>query len=128
MTIFKRVVLVLFVLTGSELHAEQKVSRSDYYDLGGYHYEASTDSREAQIWFDRGLAMCFGFNHEEAVRCFEKAIVADPRMAMAYWGLAYAWGPNFNNMEIEASQLAKADFAIQLAKLHQIRVRPWSEN
>lgn len=88
-----------------------------YYDLGGFHYGVTTDSDEAQQWFDRGLAMCFGFNHEEGARCFEKALAADPGMAMAFWGLAYAWGPNINNMEIEPTQIAKAELALQLATL-----------
>ncbi len=88
-----------------------------YYDLGGFHYQVSTDSDAAQQWFDRGLAMCIGFNHEEAVRCFQQALVADPSLAMAYWGIAYAWGPNINNMEIEAHQITQADLMIQLASL-----------
>lgn len=90
----------------------------EYYDIGGIHYSVTTDSANAQQWFDRGLAMCFGFNHEEAVRCFEKAVLEDSSMAMAYWGMAYAWGPNINNMEIVPHQIAKAELAIELAKLH----------
>ena len=39
-------------------------------------------------------------------------------MAMALGGLAYAWGPNINNLEIEPHQIAQADFALRLAKLH----------
>ncbi|MGE4253139.1 MAG: tetratricopeptide repeat protein [Parvibaculaceae bacterium] len=68
----------------------------DYYDLGSYSRGISTSSAEAQTWFDRGLAWCYSFNHEEAVRCFEKAAQADPRCAMAWWGIAYASGPNYN--------------------------------
>ena len=89
-----------------------------YYDIGGFHYPASTHSKEAQTWFDRGLAMCIGFNHEEAVRCFQRAIESDPAMSMAYWGLAYAMGPNINNLEIESHQIAQAAMVLQLAKLH----------
>jgi len=91
---------------------------TDYYDIGDFHYSVTTDSEEAQTWFNRGLAMCHGFNHEEAVRCFERAVAADPGMPMAYWGMAYAWGPNINNMEIEADQMAQAELAIRLARLH----------
>ncbi len=69
---------------------------SDYYDLGTYSRRISTASAEAQTWFDRGLAWCYGYNHEEAVRCFEKAASADPGCAMAWWGIAYASGPNYN--------------------------------
>ncbi len=113
--------LIVTILTANFLKAQQQNSASpdaSYYDLGGFHYEVTTSSEEAQTWFDRGLAMCYGFNHEEAVRCFEKALVADPGMPMALWGLAYAWGPNFNNMLIEPGQITKAELAVHLAKLH----------
>lgn len=66
------------------------------YDLGKYHRGIKTSSRDAQLWFDRGLVWCYGYNHEEAVRCFLRAAKADPSCAMAYWGIAYAAGPNYN--------------------------------
>lgn len=70
--------------------------QEDYYDLGSFHREVTTRSKGAQTWFDRGLVWSYGFNHEEAVLCFERAIKDDPQCAMAYWGLAYALGPNYN--------------------------------
>jgi tetratricopeptide (TPR) repeat protein len=88
-----------------------------YYDTGGFSYKVSTESDNAQTWFNRGLAMCFGFNHEEAVRCFERALAEDPSLAMALWGMAYALGPNINNMEIPPHQIAQAAFASRLAEL-----------
>lgn len=33
----------------------------------------------------------------EAVKCFKKTISHDPNCAMAYWGIAYALGPNYNH-------------------------------
>ena len=69
---------------------------SDYYDLGNHGRTISTTSPDAQLWFDRGLNWTYGFNHEEAIRCFEQAIIADPDCPMAHWGLAYAAGPNYN--------------------------------
>jgi tetratricopeptide (TPR) repeat protein len=68
----------------------------DYFDLGEYGRKITTTSPDAQTWFDRGLNWTFGYNHGEAVSCFKKAIEADPSCAMAYWGLAYAVGPNYN--------------------------------
>ena len=103
---------------------EGNAKAETYYDLGGLHYEVTTSSADAQVWFDRGLAMCYGFNHEEAVRCFEKAVAADPGMAMGFWGMAYAWGPNINNMEIEPTQIAKAELAIDLARIHAANGTP----
>ncbi|MDP1700879.1 MAG: tetratricopeptide repeat protein [Aestuariivirga sp.] len=69
---------------------------SDYYDLGPYTRPVTTTSKEAQAWFDRGLIWCYGYNHDEAVRCFKKAAKHDPNCAMAHWGIAYAAGPNYN--------------------------------
>jgi tetratricopeptide (TPR) repeat protein len=68
----------------------------DYYDLGTHSRKVTTASAEAQLWFDRGLVWCYGYNHEEAIACFEKALAADPGCAMAHWGIAYAAGPNYN--------------------------------
>lgn len=67
-----------------------------YYDLGPHSRIVVTSASDAQTWFDRGLNWTFGFNHDEAKRCFERAIAADPRCAMAHWGLAYAYGPHLN--------------------------------
>jgi tetratricopeptide (TPR) repeat protein len=68
----------------------------DYFDLGAFSRTITTISPHAQIWFNRGLVWTYGFNHEEAVKCFERAIAADETCAMAYWGIAYSIGPNYN--------------------------------
>jgi hypothetical protein len=68
----------------------------DYYDLGPYSRTITTNSEDAQRWFDRGLNGLFGYNHGEAVTCFRMALEADPGCAMAHWGGAYATGPNYN--------------------------------
>ncbi len=67
-----------------------------YFDLGSHNLPITTDSPDAQLWFDRGLIWCYGFNHEEAEHCFRTAITLDEDCALAYWGLAYAIGPNYN--------------------------------
>ncbi len=64
--------------------------------LGIVHHVVTTRSTEAQKYFAQGLALCFGFNHDEAVRSFEEAARLDPDCAMAHWGIAYACGPNIN--------------------------------
>lgn len=66
------------------------------YDLGGHTFPITTASAEAQAWFDRGMTWTYGYNHEEAVACFRKAIAADSSCAMAHWGVGYAAGPNYN--------------------------------
>ncbi|MEM7112718.1 MAG: hypothetical protein AAF614_09805 [Chloroflexota bacterium] len=69
---------------------------SSYYNLGDYSRLVTTQSAVAQRWFDRGLVWLYGFNHEESIRCFEKAVGIDPTCAMAWWGIAYAHGPYIN--------------------------------
>ncbi|WP_282151331.1 tetratricopeptide repeat protein [Ruegeria atlantica] len=69
---------------------------SDYYDLGAYSCPITTASTDAQLWFDRGLNWTYGYNHDEAVVCFQRALEFDPDCAMAHWGVAYAAGPNYN--------------------------------
>jgi len=67
-----------------------------YFDLGDFGRSVTTASDDAQRWFDRGLTWIYGFNHEEAVHCFEQALASDPACAMAHWGIVYSLGPNYN--------------------------------
>jgi tetratricopeptide (TPR) repeat protein len=64
--------------------------------LGSLSHPTSTKNPEAQKFFDQGFRMLYGFNHAEAVRSFKRAAELDPNMAMAWWGVAYALGPNIN--------------------------------
>jgi tetratricopeptide (TPR) repeat protein len=98
---------------------------SDYFDLGGYGRPVTTDSDRAQTWFDRGLVWAYAFNHEEAAACFERAAEADPGCAMAYWGLAYAVGPNYNKpWEAFGEGEAPAEISRALAALGAAAGRP----
>ena len=93
----------------------------DYYDLGPYTRKVTTAVPEAQLWFDRGLNWLYGFNHAEAIACFRKALERDPACAMAYWGISYAAGPNYNlpwhlyDPAGKAAALAAAHDALQSA-------------
>lgn len=76
--------------------SSQERTDDDYYNLGEFFHPVTTNNSQAQTWFNRGLVWSYGFNHEEAANCFERAIAHDHNCAMAYWGLAYALGPNYN--------------------------------
>jgi tetratricopeptide (TPR) repeat protein len=64
--------------------------------MGTLHHPVSTANPEAQKFFDQGLAFVYAFNHDEAIRSFTRATQLDPNLAMAYWGIALALGPNIN--------------------------------
>lgn len=65
-------------------------------DLGQVERKVTTQSAEAQAFFDQGLALAYGFNHDEAARSFAHAAALDPGCALCFWGIAYTLGPNYN--------------------------------
>ncbi|MEM1432090.1 MAG: hypothetical protein AAGG09_21745 [Pseudomonadota bacterium] len=67
-----------------------------YYDLGTYTRPITTGCDTAREWARRGLIWVYGFHHEEAVACFDRALETDPACPLALWGRAYALGPNYN--------------------------------
>ena len=64
--------------------------------LGDYSFPVTSDHPEVQRWFDQGLALAYGFNHDAAERAFLKATELDPRCAMCWWGAALVLGPHVN--------------------------------
>src|ERR1700730_15084718 len=64
--------------------------------LGEVHHPVSTNNKQAQQFFDQGLKLVYGFNHDEARRSFMRAAELDPKLAMAQWGVALTLGPNYN--------------------------------
>jgi len=65
--------------------------------LGDLHHPVSTSNPQAQQFFDQGLRLIYAFNHDEAARSFQRAADLDPKLAIAYWGVAEAVGPNYND-------------------------------
>ena len=89
----------------------------DRFDLGSHARIVSTDSPEAQRWFNLGLNWCFAFNKAEGVKCFRKALEFDPECVMIHWGIAYGCGP-FYNMTWRDHSEAEAAAAIIAAYQH----------
>ncbi|MCQ8876247.1 tetratricopeptide repeat protein [Mesorhizobium sp. LMG17149] len=69
-----------------------------YFDLGTFSRRLNNTPSEAQIWFDRGLIWQYGFNHEEAIACYERVLEVAPTNVMARWGIAHCLGPNYNKL------------------------------
>src|SRR5271167_29458 len=82
--------------------------------VGNVHHLVSTGNPEAQQFFDQGLRLIYAFNHDEAARSFQRAAELDPKLAMAYWGIAEAVGPNYNDPASE-DRFKQAHEAIQKA-------------
>jgi tetratricopeptide (TPR) repeat protein len=80
----------------SQPTATQATATPLYDNLGTLHHAITTKSPVAQQYFDQGLRLTYGFNHDEAVKSFKEGIGHDSTCAMCYWGVAYALGPNIN--------------------------------
>jgi tetratricopeptide (TPR) repeat protein len=99
------VIWLALTLAGFNLRA----AKEPLYDgLGSYTRKITTDSREAQRYFNQGLAFLHGFNHRAAIRSFQQAAEIDPACAMTHWGVALACGPHINSIAVPlpAAELA----------------------
>jgi tetratricopeptide (TPR) repeat protein len=83
--------------------------------LGDWRHPVSTKNAQAQAFFDQGLRLIYAFNHDEAQRSFQRAAELDPKLAMAYWGIAEAVGPNYNDPASE-DRFVQAHQAIERAE------------
>src|SRR5258707_1605022 len=83
--------------------------------LGDWRHPVSTTNAQAQAFFDQGLRQIYAFNHDEASRSFQAAAELDAKLAMAYWCIAEAVGPNYNDPASE-DRFVKAHGAIAKAQ------------
>jgi len=92
--------------------------------LGEHHHPVTTSSERAQMFFDQGLKLTYGFNHEEALRSFKEAARLDPDCAMAYWGWALVLGPNLNlPMKPEVAPQAWKAIGLALERKDKVSAR-----
>ena len=84
-------------------------------NLGTHHRSVGTPVAEAQAFFDQGLRLAYGFNHDEATRSFARAAQLDPRCGACFWGVAWTLGPNYN-VPMLAERTQAAWDALQAAR------------
>jgi len=108
--------LLLCMPVAAQNHAHQAQNHSVALvtGLGDLHHPVSTHNPEAQQFFDQGLRFIYAFNHDEAARSFQRAAELDPQLAMAYWGVAEAVGPNYND-PADPDRYRRAHDAVQQA-------------
>ena len=108
------------VLLGLSAAAQEHASHAQAHSvalvtgLGDLHHPVSTKNSQAQQFFDQGLRFIYAFNHDEAARSFQHAADLDPKLAMAYWGVAEAVGPNYND-PADPDRYKQAHGAVQKA-------------
>jgi tetratricopeptide (TPR) repeat protein len=84
--------------------------------LGDYHFSITTANADAQVYFDQGIRLLYGFNHDEAARYFRRAAELDSQAPMPYWGVALSIGPNYNDTAVEAARAQATYDAVKNAE------------
>ena len=98
---------------------------STYLTLGDFGKKVSTQSAECQLLINNGLLQMFGFNHEEAIRCFKKSLTYDKNCAIAHHFIAYSNATNYNNpMGLDYSAAYK-EAKVAMEKAKQGNVSDW---
>ena len=92
--------------------------------LGDFHRVVSTNSPQAQAYFDQGMRFLWAFNHDEATRSFAKAAELDAQCAMCWWGVALTVGPNYNLPMMAEPRAAVAWDALQQAAKYAGQATP----
>jgi tetratricopeptide (TPR) repeat protein len=85
-----------------------------FADLGKHTHKIATENAETQRYFDQGINLLFGFNHAEAIRSFREAARLDPKCAICWWGVSFAYGSNIN-LPIQPDAIKPAWDALQKA-------------
>ena len=92
--------------------------------LGTFHREITTDSAEAQQFFDQGLALTYGLQSRRGRALVRQGGPLDPSCAMCWWGAAYAMGPNYNMPMLPERAAAVAWDALQRAQQAAAKASP----
>ncbi len=103
-----RLLGILALSSAGLAEEEQPPAVPLFAGLGDFGRRVTTDSPEAQRYFDQGLCFLYAFNHDEAIRSFRRAAELDPNCAMAWWGISVASGPHINNPAMPTERAAQA--------------------
>lgn len=123
---YARTVILRVLLAGLLCSVEVGSVRAEatlFENLGTWHHEVTTTSDLAQKYFDQGLRLVYGFNHEEAMAAFTEASRLDPEAPMPYWGMALSLGPNIN-AAMDAKSEVRAVEAVQKATARLAHATP----
>ncbi|MEY2564876.1 MAG: hypothetical protein QOH88_3069 [Verrucomicrobiota bacterium] len=112
--------LTLVVVSADSLLAKEPL----FPGLGSYSRIITTESASARRYFNQGMGFYHGFSHGAAIRAFQEAAKADPKCAMAHWGIALASGPHINFPLVPPPAAERAWKELQLAQQNAANASP----
>lgn len=115
---------VLALAALASCHAPPNETARLYGGMGVHTRAITTDSDKAQRYFNQGLQLTYGFNHDEAIRSYRRAAELDPEAPMPWWGVAYCQGININDPAMTEQRSADAWGALQEARARLDRAGP----
>jgi tetratricopeptide (TPR) repeat protein len=92
--------------------------------LGTFRRKVTTQSAQAQRYFDQGMRFIWAFNHDEATRSFAKAAEIDPGCASCFWGVALTLGPNYNMPQMAEARARTGWEALRKAQANVAAATP----
>lgn len=105
---------------------ETKFEAPLFENMGSYTLDIMAESKFASQFVTQGVIMANAFNHGEAARSFREAIRIDSTCAMAYWGLAYVLGPNYNTNS-DQGEKSEITSAVQKAIKYSEGASEWEK-
>lgn len=87
-----------YMLTGEEVRQMPLLPGT-----GSHTWKITTTSDSAQLYFNQGINLYYGFHIVEALPSFKKALQFDSTSAMLFWAVALAYGPNINDVSYAES-------------------------
>jgi tetratricopeptide (TPR) repeat protein len=96
--------------------ARSSAEERAFEGIGRHTRTVTTLSQEAQKFFNQGLAFLYAFNHDEALRSFQRASTFDPQCAAIHWAIALANGPHINFPLVDEPHAKSAWEALTEAK------------
>jgi tetratricopeptide (TPR) repeat protein len=118
----KVILLLAFFLGTVSVAAAQQSTTVEPRPAPIVHHSGSSNAA-AQAAFDRGLLDYYAYNPEAAEHEFYTAADLDPKMAMAWWGIALSNAPNLNVPPTD-DRNNQARYAIERAKVLEVGASP----
>lgn len=123
--------LILGICVSPILGDETELGRSAqtgaqlFKGMGDWNRKFTTSSDVANQFLVQGFVWLQSFNHDEAIRSFKEAARLDPDCAMAWWGVSFAEGPNYNDPAMTKRRNEASWDALQKAMARVDNCDPW---